>query len=81
MPTPADLDERIAALWAAAEDTVSAAWPDNWRTLAPGEEVLQGIWTHFDLGGYSKTTDGPIVAATMTRPPTDLVAMLADFLK
>ena len=81
LETPTALKHKIETLWGSAQESVSSSWVDDWRSLAPGEEVLGGVWRHFGLGGYSKATDGPKIAAEMSGPPGDLVVTLSDFLK
>lgn len=81
LPESSALEKQIADLWEKADAQVTAAWSANWKALAPGEEVLQGIWRRYELGKYSKTNDGPRIAAAMASPPPDLVQILDDFLQ
>jgi hypothetical protein len=74
-----DLKERIASLWGTSEQEVYTAWDEQWLSLAPGEEVLKGVWNHFGLGGYSKGSDGPQIAAAMQDAPDELRTILDEF--
>jgi hypothetical protein len=75
-----DVKTRIASLWTAAEQEVDTAWDGRWLSLAPGEEVLKAVWNHFGLGGFSKGTDGPKIAAAMGDAPEELRTILNDFI-
>jgi len=81
LQTSADMNEKIAAFWESAEVSVTASWENRWRALAPGEEVLKGIWNHFGMGGYSKLSDGPVIATEIVEPPADLTRLLSEFLE
>ncbi|HEY1915723.1 MAG TPA: AAA family ATPase [Streptosporangiaceae bacterium] len=76
-----EVQAKIKSLWDRAEKDVSVAWEENWASLAPGEEVLTGLWKHFQLGGFSKGIDGPQIAAAMSEAPTELREILDQFFK
>jgi len=42
--------------------------------------ALKGLWGRFGLGGYSKSFDGPKIAAAMTAPPLELRGILRNFI-
>jgi predicted ATP-dependent endonuclease of OLD family len=76
-----DVKTQIAELWRDAEEMVTAVWQDQWRSLAPGEEVLKGVWSKFELGGYSKSSDGKQIAAKMGEPPQELAEIIRKFVE
>ena len=79
--SPDEVKATVAALWPTIETEVMTAWEQNWMALAPGEEILKGIWHHFGLDGYSKASDGPKIAAAMAAPPQELREILAKFIE
>jgi hypothetical protein len=77
--SPDEVRATIKSLWETAEKDVAERWDKDMLALASGEEVLAGIWQHFDLGGYSKATDGQLIATKMTDPPEELLVILEHF--
>jgi predicted ATPase len=75
------LASKISEYWAEEESLLLGTWESNWRRLAPGEELLEQIWEHYQLGGYSKLADGPAIAANMAQPPSDLRKVLTEFVR
>jgi AAA domain, putative AbiEii toxin, Type IV TA system len=71
---------QTASLWEEAEKAVASAWEDHWRVLAPGEEILKGLWTRFGTCGYTKTTGGTQIATAMSEAPAELQEILDHFI-
>lgn len=66
-------------MWQRASEDVSAAWEQDWQALAPGADVINGILAHFGLDGFSKSADGPKIAAS-TAAPEELRTILQSFI-
>lgn len=80
VPQREDVQARINTAWGIHSAEVETAWEDKWEALAPGADVLKGIWQHFLGSGYSKSTDGPTLAREMTAPPKTLRDAFASFM-
>ncbi|WP_239313775.1 ATP-dependent endonuclease [Frankia sp. Cj3] len=80
LKTAESLEAELDELWPKAQKAVDADWENQRLRLAPGEEVLNGLWGRYGLGGYSKKADGPAIAARMMAPPLELAADLKEFL-
>lgn len=81
LPSREDLETQIRKLWAEAEKSVEAEWPDRWKSLAPGEDVLQKLYTRFLGRDFVKATDGPTLARAVLATdgvPPELERLLAD---
>ncbi len=80
VPRPEDVQSRISAAWSAHAAEIDAAWDEAWESLAPGADVLKGIWQHFLGSGYSKSKDGPALAKAMRTPPESLRNVFDSFM-
>ncbi|SEC17344.1 AAA domain-containing protein, putative AbiEii toxin, Type IV TA system [Streptomyces sp. 1222.5] len=80
IPRPGDVKSRISEAWFTHTAEIDAAWDDAWESLAPGADVLKGIWQHFLGSGYSKSKDGPALAKLMRTPPEALRNVFNAFL-
>lgn len=81
LPSREDLEEEIKRLWAEAEQAVEAEWPDRWKSLAPGEDVLKKLYSRFLDRSFVKATDGPTLARAVLATdgvPPELERLLAD---
>jgi putative ATP-dependent endonuclease of OLD family len=56
LPTADSLRDRIADLWAREDAAVNAEWEERWRELAPGDDVLVGLWNRLGVA-YDKQVD------------------------
>lgn len=80
VPDKAKLESTVAEAWQRHSQAVDAAWENDWQRLAPGADLLSGLWKkHLDRG-YSKASDGLAVAQKMAGPPADLAATLREFM-
>ena len=79
VPDKAALKQKVHDAWAAHEADVNATWEGKWQELAPGDEILNGIFKDYLNRNYSKVDDGPRIAREMN-PPTYLVELLAAFM-
>lgn len=70
---------QLASAWAREEAAIGAAWETDWISLAPGAEVLGGIWRRAALR-YDKTSDGARIASAMEHPPAEIADVLDELL-
>jgi hypothetical protein len=77
LPSEQLLDE-IKQRWAAAEKDLEDNWEEHWQELAPGSEVLAGLW-RADERTYDKLHDGLAIAKGMSAP-AELTGVIRRFL-
>ena len=77
LPSEQLLDE-VTQRWAAAEKDLEDAWEEHWQELAPGSEVLAGLWRS-DERTYDKLHDGLAIAKGMSAP-AELTEVIRRFL-
>jgi hypothetical protein len=77
LPTPAVIDE-VRRWWDEEESVVADNWDTSWRDLAPGGDVLEVLWSEFDLA-YDKNRDGTLIAESMTTMPKEIQELLEEF--
>ncbi len=77
--TPVDLESQIAAAWAEAELDVASHTGAALLAIAPGEEILDGIFMRYAGRHYDKRTDGAAIAAAM-KPPAEIRELLEAFM-
>jgi hypothetical protein len=80
LPDPAVLKKSISDMWEEADREITARWPSEKLALAPGEEVLESLWSRLRGRKYRKNEDGPRIAAEMSEPPADLASIMGTFL-
>ncbi|MFJ5550522.1 AAA family ATPase [Streptomyces sp. NPDC093225] len=80
IPERTEVEARIGTAWAIHSQAIESSWDSEWENLAPGADVLKGIWMHFLSRGYSKAQDGPALARRMKNPPIALRTALKDFM-
>jgi hypothetical protein len=80
VPTSETIKARISSAWAQHENEVSSNWDDEWKELAPGADVLQGLWMEYLGRGYRKSTDGLALAKAMEAPQV-LQELLDNFMQ
>jgi hypothetical protein len=79
LPAADSLRDRIADLWAREDAAVKAEWEERWRELAPGDDVLVGLWRRLGVA-YDKQVDGPAIAAAFNEPPQELRELFEHFI-
>jgi putative ATP-dependent endonuclease of the OLD family len=79
LPTADSLRDRIADLWAREAAAVNEEWEKRWRELAPGDDVLVGLWKRLGAA-YDKQVDGPAIAAAISEPPQELRELFEHFI-
>ncbi|MFF4703496.1 AAA family ATPase [Streptomyces sp. NPDC001288] len=80
VPTSETIKARISSAWAQHENEVSSSWDVEWKELAPGADVLQGLWMEYLGRGYRKSTDGLALAKAMEAPQV-LRELLDNFMQ
>ncbi|MFJ1603923.1 AAA family ATPase [Streptomyces sp. NPDC088253] len=80
LPQREEIQARTSTAWAGHSAAVDAAWEKEWASLAPGADVLKGVWQEFLGRGYSKGTDGPALAREMKAPPEMLGDVFQRFM-
>jgi hypothetical protein len=80
LPDPDVLKKSVREMWDEADREVTTRWPSEKLGLAPGEEVLQSLWSQLKGRKYRKDEDGPRIAAQMSESPTDLASIIGTFL-
>ena len=69
----------VQLMWEAESTTLAAEWADRRLEIAPGEEILKGVFTRYGLE-FQKSTDGPAIARHMVSGPTEIRGLIIDFL-
>jgi hypothetical protein len=77
--TPAELTEQITTAWAEAETDVTKHTSEALLDIAPGEEILDALFTQYTGHHYKKRVHGPEIAAAMS-PPEELAELFALFM-
>jgi hypothetical protein len=80
LANPRELQEQIRSAWQEAEADITARSGDDLLAVAPGEEILQEVFTQFAGRGYNKRDDGAAIARSMPTPPEEIRALLAAFM-
>ncbi|MER5921439.1 AAA family ATPase [Streptomyces mirabilis] len=81
VPTAAAIEAQIASTWEQHDGEISSNWDANWRNLAPGADILQGLWLKYLDHGYNKSRDGLALAEAMEQPPQALRELLNKFMQ
>lgn len=68
LPDKNDLKASIIAVGERHVQEVEATWEDEWSKVAPGDELLSGIFMAYLDRRYRKLEDGPAIAKAMSRP-------------
>jgi predicted ATPase len=76
--TPDQLRVQIAAAWQEAEADVTSHTGPALLDIAPGEEILNTLFTQYVGTRYDKRVHGPAIAAAMN-PPAELADLLSTF--
>ncbi|MDQ0685280.1 putative ATPase [Streptomyces achromogenes] len=80
LPEPVGLRRDIEAGWELAAREVSNMSNDQLIKWAPGEEILNAVYLHFLGRRFKKRVDGKELALEIGEPPTELRAVLRDFM-
>ncbi|WP_217241383.1 AAA family ATPase [Streptomyces sp. AC555_RSS877] len=81
VPTAEEIEEKISSTWEQHEREASSNWDAEWKNLAPGADVLNGLWTKYLDRGYKKSKDGLALAEAMDEPPQVLRELLDKFMQ
>ena len=74
-----EIVESVKTKWSVAAETVDSFSESELLSYAPGDEILQAVFTEFLGRRYSKISDGPALAAFCPKP-ADLMQQLSEFL-
>lgn len=80
IPEAANVEATIAEKWQAHRTDVDAAWEDEWLDIAPGADVLEGLWWKYLERHYKKGRDGVAIAEAMRSAPQNLTIVLSGFM-
>lgn len=81
VPTAEAIEEKISSTWEQHDGDTSSSWDADWKNLAPGEEVLEGLWQKYLGRKYKKSKDGLALAEAMEQPPQVLRDLLDKFMQ
>ncbi|MBP5895228.1 AAA family ATPase [Streptomyces scabiei] len=81
VPTAATIEAKISSTWEQHAGEISSNWDSDWKNLAPGADVLQGLWLKYLNRGYGKSKDGLALAEAMEQPPQVLQELLDKFMQ
>ncbi|KMS71105.1 hypothetical protein ACM01_28730 [Streptomyces viridochromogenes] len=81
VPTAEALEAKISSTWDEHDGEISSNWDADWKNLAPGAEILQGLWLKYLNRGYNKSKDGLALAEAMEVPPQALHELLDKFMQ
>jgi len=79
IPQEGVLRRDIEASWIRQEQEIDNVWEQEWRSLVPGADLLTKIWQEYVGQGYSKSIDGPLIAARIS-PPEELAQAVRSFI-
>ncbi|MFE4961679.1 ATP-dependent endonuclease [Streptomyces sp. NPDC056660] len=80
LPESVALRREIDEYWESASREVSEMSSDQLIKWAPGEEILNSVYLHFLGRRFKKRVDGKVVALEIGESPTELRAVLRDFM-
>ncbi|BBC34579.1 hypothetical protein SGFS_058730 [Streptomyces graminofaciens] len=80
LPEPEGLRREIEEHWESATLEVSEMSSDQLIKWAPGEEILHAVYLHFLGRRFKKRVDGKNLALEIGEPPTELSAVLRNFM-
>jgi hypothetical protein len=78
--SPEELRTQISAAWEVAERDITSQTGEDLLAIAPGEEILNAVFTRFARRGYSKRDDGVAIAKAMAAPPDEVKRLLEEFM-
>ncbi|MCE3030291.1 AAA family ATPase [Streptomyces sp. CMSTAAHL-2] len=81
VPTATTIEAKISSTWEQHAGEISSNWDSDWKKLAPGADVLQGLWLKYLNRGYGKSKDGLALAEAMEQPPQVLEELLDKFMQ
>lgn len=80
LPRPDEIRTQIDEAWDRNAEEIEADWDLRWRELVPGADLLDDLWQRYLGRGYSKSSDGVLIASQMPSPPEALARILGDFM-
>jgi energy-coupling factor transporter ATP-binding protein EcfA2 len=80
LPQGTEIEASISEAWQAQTAAIEDAWGQEWLNLAPGADLLVGLWKKYLGRGYSKSSDGVAIARHMASQPASLARVLDEFM-